>query len=114
MEESTGNVLGFKASGKITPTDYEELVPAVEKLIKKMGNIRMLIDLEEFESESVKAWSHDFKFGHEFHDKIDKMAIVGDKKWEEWLTALVDPFYAREAQYFHVDDINAAWDWLSK
>jgi hypothetical protein len=112
LKESSGNVLGFKASGKIIPADYEELVPAVEELVKKEGNVCMLIDLEEFEGESIKAWSNDFKFGHEFHDKIDKMAIVGDKKWEEWLAALADPFYAREARYFHVDDISAAWDWL--
>jgi hypothetical protein len=30
LKESSGNVLGFKAVGKIMPADYEELVPMVD------------------------------------------------------------------------------------
>jgi hypothetical protein len=52
------------------------------------------------------------KFGHDYHEKITKMAIVGDKKWEKWLTKLVDPFYASQAKYFHTTEMDAAWDWL--
>jgi hypothetical protein len=40
------------------------------------------------------------------------MAIVGDKKWQERLTAVVDPFYAREAEFFHTAERKAAWQWV--
>ena len=72
----------------------------------------MLMDMEEFEGEEVKAWSADLKFGHEFRKNIDKMAIVGDKKWEKLMAHLAKLFYAHDAKYFHTVDRDAAWAWL--
>lgn len=112
MSESKGNVVGFKAVGVIKPADYAELVPAFEKLINEQGNVRVLIDMQEFKAESPSAWRADLKFGREFHQRIEKLAIVGDKRWEKWLTEFCSPFYAREARYFHTADMIAAWDWL--
>ena len=40
------------------------------------------------------------------------MAIVGDKKWEAWLTKLADPFFAGDAKYYHSADVQDAWAWL--
>jgi aspartate-semialdehyde dehydrogenase len=33
--------------------------------------------------EKVEAWGADWKFGREYHQKISKMAIVGNKTWEK-------------------------------
>lgn len=114
MNESAGNVAGYRVVGKITKDDYESLVPEVEALVEQEGNIRLLLDMEQFKGEEVEAWGADLKFGREFRKKIDKLAIVGDKRWEKWLTALADPFYAREAEYFKTDDRDAAWSWLQE
>ncbi len=113
LEESSGAVVGYKAIGKITVEDYEKLGPEVEALVEQHPDgIYMLLDLEDFKSELPKAWPSDFKFGHRFHDKVKKMAIVGDKRWEKWMTELVHPFYAKEGKYFHTDEIDEAWAWL--
>lgn len=112
INRSSGSVVGYKISGTITREDYETFVPQVQALVKQEGNINMLLDLEGFEWEKVSAWGADMKFGHDYHKKIAKMAIVGDKKWEKWLTKLVDPFYAIQAKYFHTTEMDAAWDWL--
>jgi len=88
LSESSGNVIGYKASGKLTAADYEKLVPEVEALVRQEGNIRILMDLEEFEGEEVKARASDLKFGHEFRKNIDKMAFVGDKRWEKLMAPL--------------------------
>lgn len=44
------------------------------------------------------------------HEKVAHMALVGNKKWEEWLAHLATPFFATEAAYF--EDQDAAWAWL--
>jgi len=80
--ESSGNVVGYKAVGTLTAADYKKLEPEVKALVEKQGNIRMMFDMSEFKWEKVEAWIPDIKFGSEFHKKIDKMAIVGDKTWE--------------------------------
>ena len=113
LSESSGNVLGFKASGKIGKDDYTTLTADVEALLEQEQSICLLLDLEDLEGERAKAWGADLKFGREYRKKIAKMAIVGDKKWQEWLTDLADPFYAREAEFFPLEERRAAWNWLN-
>ena len=115
LSESSGSVVGYKVLGKVTPQDYQQLEPEIQALVKQNDDgVCLLLDLQEFAGEEAKAWLPDLKFGHRFHDKIVKMAIVGDKRWEKWLTALADPFYAKEAKYFHTDEKDQAWAWLHK
>lgn len=110
MDRSEGSSLGFKVSGDVTKADYEVLTPAVAAAVADHGTVNVLLDLVDFHWEKVSAWGADFHFGHEYHDKIDRMAIVGDKKWEKHLAHLASPFYAKESKYFGSDD--DAWTWL--
>ncbi len=112
MADSSGNVVGYKAVGTLTATDYKKLEPEVKALVDKQGNIRMLMDMSQFKWEKAEAWIPDLKFGSEFHNKIDKMAIVGDKSWEKWMTHLAKHTYARDAKFFPTADTNKAWAWL--
>ena len=113
LSESSGPVVGYKFLGKVTPRDYQQLEPEIQSLVDQSeGGVCMLLDLQEFAGEEIKAWLPDLKFGHRFHDKIDKLAIVGDKRWEKWLTAIADPFYAKHAKFFKPEEIDKAWTWL--
>jgi hypothetical protein len=112
IKRLSANVVGYKAIGEITAADYEKLVPEVKALIEKEGNIRILFDLTDFKWEKLEAWLADLKFGYEFHNQIEKMAVVGDKTWEQWMTHLARPFYAQDAKFFHSEDIDKAWAWL--
>ncbi|MGD2078458.1 MAG: STAS/SEC14 domain-containing protein [Chloroflexota bacterium] len=112
MEQSSGNVLGYKVAGTVTKSDYDVLTPEVESVVEQEGDVSLLLDMTEFKWEKVSAWGRDMKFGKRFHEQVSKMAIVGDKRWEKWLADVASPFYAQEAQYFASDERDAAWDWL--
>jgi hypothetical protein len=112
LSESSGPVVGYKVVGKVTVQDYEQLGPEILALVDEYDAVCLLLDLQAFGGEEIKAWLPDLKFGHRFHDKIDKMAIIGDRRWQKWLTALADPFYAKDAQFFHPDETGKAWAWL--
>jgi hypothetical protein len=112
LDQSSGNVLGFKVSGDVVKADYDTLVPAVEAALKTNGKVMVLLDMTEFKWEKAEAWGADLKFGHEFHHKISKMAIIGDKNWEKWLTKLAEPFYAKEAKFFYPEETDRAWAWM--
>lgn len=111
-DRSAGSTLGFEVSGEVTRDDYRVLTPAVEAVVEQHGTVNLLLDLTGFRWEKVSAWGADLHFGHELHDKIARMAIVGDKKWEQHLAHLATPFYARDAEYFDNDD--DAWEWLGQ
>jgi hypothetical protein len=112
LSESSGSVVGYKVVGKVTVEDYKQLNPEIQALVDEYDAVCVLLDMQEFAGEEVKAWLPDLRFGHRFHDKIDKMAIVGDKRWEKWLTALVDPFYAKDGEFFPPEETDKAWVWL--
>jgi hypothetical protein len=112
LAESSGNVIGFRCIGTITASDYEKMVPEVKALIEKEGKIRLLFDLSDFKWEKMEAWIADLSFGLEFRHEIEKMAIVGDKTWEKWITHLAKPFYALDARFFKIEDTAGAWTWL--
>ena len=112
ISESSENVIGFKLIGDITKADYDVLVPEVQALVQQGENARLLLDMTEFKWEKVSAWGADMNFGREFRKNLEKMAIVGDKKWEKWITKVAAPFYAGEAKYYHSDEIESAWAWL--
>ena len=109
---SSGNVVGYKAIGKLTVSDFKGIEPEVKALVEKEGTIRILFDMAEFAGETAKGWIEDLKFGHEFHHQTDKMAVVGDKSWGNWMTHLAKYSHARDAKFFHSVDISKAWDWL--
>jgi hypothetical protein len=112
MAESSGNVLGYKFTGTITVDDFKKMEPEVDALVLKEGNVRILFNLTGFKWEKIDALVADLKFGHKFHEKIQKLAVIGDKTWEKWITQLALRFYAKEAKYFPSSDTAKAWSWL--
>ena len=115
MSESKGNILGLKIIGDITKEDFKILEPEVQALVDKEGSIFLLLDMTQFKWEDIDAWGADFNFSRTYRNKIDKIAIVGNKTWEKWLTKLVEPFYhSTEAKFFNPIDIEDAWKWLKE
>jgi len=72
--------------------------------------VKLMLDLTAFGWERVGARGADQRFGHEVHEKVARMAIVGHTKWQEHLAHLAAPFYGEAAASF--DDQDVAWAWL--
>ena len=41
-----------------------------------------------------------------------KIAVVGDKTWEEWMVKLMKPFTSGEVEYFAMEEKKKAWAWV--
>ena len=72
------------------------------------------MDMTGLKGEKSDAWKSDWDFGKEFQDKIEKLAMVGDKTWESVLAKGFGSAYGQQAKYFDADSISSAWDWLRK
>ena len=112
LSESSDSVIGFKVSGTVKKDDYQVLIPEVEAAVQNNKSANLLLDLTELEGEALEAWGSDMKFGREYRKKINKMAIVGDKRWQQWMTKLAEPLFAKKARYFESSRANEAWVWL--
>ena len=112
LKGSSGGVIGFKLSGKLTDDDYKAFIPELEKAIKESGTVRLLWSMEDFHGWELHAAWDDVKYWMKYNHAIDRIALVGDKKWEEWMTKLSKPFAKAEVKYYNHTQLHEAWDWL--
>jgi hypothetical protein len=110
LERSSGNVLGIQASGKLTHADHRRLVPRLEELIRKHRKVRVLLDLADCRGWEVGAAWDDLTFGLKHGGDVERCAVVGETKWQEWMTKLSRPFF--NVRYFAEADLEKAWRWV--
>jgi len=114
LPESSGKVLGFKMSGKLHDDDYKKFVPQIDAQAAKDGKVRLLAEFHDFHGWDLHALWDDIKFSTTHCTKIERIALVGDKKWEAWMAKVCKPFTMAKIRYFDAADINAAWAWLKE
>ena len=84
-----GNILWFRFYGKLTEEDYtNNLIPELERALEQYKKIRLLVQVEYFGGwnqggawEELKGWPQ--------FSKVERMAIVADDSWDEWMTWMV-------------------------
>lgn len=105
-------VMEVQISGRIVHEDYHHFVPEFEKWVSTHGKVRLLFDMVEFRGwEAAAAWD-DLKFDAKHFSDIERLAIVGDNKWEKLMAILSKPFIKAELRYFDHTEIAAARLWL--
>jgi hypothetical protein len=107
-------VLGFKMSGKLHDADYKTFVPLVDAAIAKDGKVRILAQFHDFHGWDAHALWDDIKFSTTHCTKIERIALVGEEKWEEWMAKVCKPFTMAKIKYFDVSQIDAAKAWLAE
>ena len=111
-EKNGGKLLEALLTGKLAKEDYEAFVPVVEQLVAVHGKIRMLVVMHDFHGWTAGALWEDTKFAaHHFRD-IERIAIVGETKWEKGLAIFCVPFTAAEVRYFDHAALEEARAWL--
>ena len=107
-----GNLLRVDVSGKLTQADYNELIPSWERMIARHGSMRLLFVMEDFHGWQPDAAWDDFRFDREHGHQIERVAMVGEKKWQEWISKLGALFTGTEVKYFDRTQLDAAEKWI--
>ena len=105
-------VLVVVVSGRLTRQDYAHFVPEVDRLIGKHGKIRLLFEMHDFHGWSVGAMWEDTKFAFRHFRDIERMALVGEKKWQKGMAPFCQPFTKAEVRYFDLSEADEARTWL--
>jgi len=109
-----GKVMQVDATGKLTKEDYEQFVPATEKLIQEHGKIRVLFVMHDFHGWSAGALWEDIKFDLKHFNHIERLAIVGQSKWEHGMEVFCRPFTTAKLRYFDSTQIEEAKKWIDE
>ena len=100
-------------SGKLTKEDYGRFLPAIEAAIDRHGKIRLLVVMHDFHGWTAGALWEDLKFDWKHFSHIERLAMVGEKRWESGMATFCRPFTRATIQYFDIARIDEARQWLT-
>ena len=113
QETNEGKVLEVHLTGILAKQDYEHFDPTVEKLVKERGKIRLLVEMHDFHGWTAGALWQDIKFDARHFNHIERIAMVGEKKWQHGMSVFCKPFTAAKIRYFDHGSIEEARTWLA-
>jgi len=113
-ENAGGRILTVHASGKLEKQDYERFVPEVERLIGEHGKIRVLLELADFHGWTAGALWQDVKFDVKHFNDIERLAVLGETKWERGMAQFCRPFTTADIRFFEHREAEAAKRWIEE
>lgn len=114
INNAESGILEIKVSGKLTHEDYELFVPETERLIAAGGKLRILLQMHDFHGWEVAALWDDIKFDLKHFNDIERLAIVGESKWEKGMSIFCKPFTTAKIQYFDISKLEDARTWIAE
>ena len=108
-------VLEVIATGKLTDEDYQQrFIPEMERLTKQHRKIRLLFEMTQFHGWEPKAAWDDLKLAVKHRDDIERVAMVGERNWQHWMTELAKPFTKATVRYFNETEASQARAWITE
>jgi hypothetical protein len=111
-EEAEGRILSVTASGKLSASDYTHFVPQVERMIGDHGRIRVLLRMVDFHGWSLGALWEDVKFDIRHFADIERVALVGQRRWQRGMATFCKPFTRATVRYFDEQQSPEAQQWI--
>ena len=103
--------LSLKAVGTLTHGDYQKITPMIDSALKevKEPEVLALIDARELEGWELRAGWDDFKLGLKHGNKFDKVAMLGNQKWQDFASQIATWFISGDVKYFEDEQEAIAW-----
>jgi len=103
--------LSLKAIGKLTHDDYLTITPMIESALEGVDHpkIKAIFDGTELEGWELRAAWDDFKIGLKHGSEFDRIAIYGNKRWQEIGAKVGSWFMSGEVKYFENRDDALEW-----
>jgi ubiquinone/menaquinone biosynthesis C-methylase UbiE len=112
-EKKGGKILEACVSGKLTHGDYKHFVPEFGRLVKQHGKINVLFEMVGFRGWKAAALWDDIKFDLKHFTGIERLAMVGEKKWQKGMSKFCRPFTTARIRYFDRTASGEARAWLA-
>lgn len=112
LEESKDDLVAMSLSGPVDRRDYDKMLPTLEAKIKQYGKINLYAEVHQVEAYTLRALWEDLKFDVRHLTDFRKVAIVGDKKWMDWVTSMASAFTTAKLKYFEPGQKIQAMNWL--
>jgi hypothetical protein len=107
-------VLGVRASGKVTHSDYQKILIQNAEAMIANGPINLLYVIgKDFTGYELGALRDDGAFGIRYWRDFRRIAVVGDNAWVRATVTLFKPFAPCDVRLFSRLQLSAANAWVS-
>ena len=113
------NIIATKANDLLGINDYEKIHPLIHNIINTGKKVRWYFEMDDcLISNSTGFWEDgiiEVNYGRMnfiHSEDIEKIAIVGNKKWEKWMYSIMKPFTKASIMYFDLPDREKAREWI--
>jgi len=113
------NIIAAKANDVLGIRDYEKIHPLIHNIINAGKKVRWYFEMDGCSiTNSTGFWedgSIEVKYGKlDFihTEDIEKIALVGNKKWEKCMRSIMVPFKKAIIKYFDLPEKENAIEWI--
>ncbi len=113
------NIIATRANDLLGLKDYEKIHPFIHNIINAGEKVRWYFEMDDGSiSNSTGFWEDGVievnygKMTFTHSEDIEKIAIVGNKKWENWMRSVMKPFSKASIKYFDMPDKERAIEWI--
>jgi hypothetical protein len=110
LTDVAADVLAYEASGRLTREDV--LVVQQDLQRDDAAGRRLLIDITQMDGAGVDAIWQDVKGALTYVRQVDRMAVIGDQRWQHWITRASDVVPGIDARFFEPEQRIEARSWL--
>jgi len=112
--DSEGDVISIRLLGKLEPSAYDGVSEEIDNLMSRFEHVRLMLDLREFDGWSGLAALGDHLTLVREHRRVpERIAVVGDKAWQNLAEKVMSRFVNARTQFFDADDFEGAKAWIS-
>lgn len=108
----SGAAIEIAVSDKLHKEDFAAFVPVIEKAVEEHGKVRVLFDMDDFRGWETSALWEELKFDAKHFHHFERIAMIGDKKWEKAMALFCKPFTTAKLRYFDRAEKEEAKRWL--
>ncbi len=111
---ASDNALAYRISQPLSKDEMHIITTELEGSISSFGKIRVLIDLQSFPYDDLQSFWEDLKFDIKFAKNIQRLALVGGSRLEQWATKTFSTLSFTKCRCFQQGQLDEAWAWLTE
>jgi hypothetical protein len=112
--DAAHGILHLRPKGALQKEDFAQLAKTVDPFIESKGELAgIIVDAPAFPGwDSFGALLAHFRFVHDHHKRVRKIAAVTDAAFGNFAEKLVSHFVAATVKHFKAGDTKAAEQWI--
>ena len=113
VQHERDNIYRLEMSGVLRKADFEECEMVLASEMRRIGQVRLLFVLRDFEGWEPHTDWNDLTFYVKHGDHIERIAIVGADRWRSETMMFAAAGLRRAPVKFFSEDLAGARTWLS-